>query len=92
MMLALLVTISNSDQISLRVRRTIPQPGIKRVLAFVFFNGAAGGLVWVAHDSGCDLFRSQGGGLDSFPDHRAGFRRQTAIGSPSPRPMPLPTR
>ena len=47
MMLALLVTISNSDQISPRVRRKIPPPGIRRVLAFVFFNGAAGGLVWV---------------------------------------------
>jgi hypothetical protein len=48
MMFALLVTISNSDQISQRVRRTIPQSGLKRVLAFVFFNGAAGGLIWVA--------------------------------------------
>jgi len=48
MMFALLVTISNSDQISLRVRRTIPRSGLKRALAFVFFNGAAGGLVWVA--------------------------------------------
>lgn len=47
MMLALLVTISNSDQISPRVRRKIPPPGIRRLLAFVFFNGAAGGLVWV---------------------------------------------
>ena len=48
MMFALLVTISNSDQISLRVRRTIPKSGVKRALAFVFYNGAAGGLVWVA--------------------------------------------
>jgi hypothetical protein len=48
MMFALLVTISNSDHISLRVRRAIPQAGLKRALAFVFFNGAAGGLVWVA--------------------------------------------
>jgi len=48
MMFALLVTISNSDQISLRVRRAIPQAGLKRAPAFVFFNGAAGGLVWVA--------------------------------------------
>jgi len=48
MMFALLVTISNYDQISLRVRRTIPQSRLKRALAFVFFNGAAGGLVWVA--------------------------------------------
>jgi hypothetical protein len=48
MMLALLVTISNSDQLSLRVRRTIPQSRLKRLFAFIFFNGAAGGLVWVA--------------------------------------------
>jgi hypothetical protein len=48
MMIALLVVISNSDQLSLRVRRLIPQAGWKRALAFVFYNGAAGGLVWVA--------------------------------------------
>jgi hypothetical protein len=48
MMFALLVTISNSDQISMRVRRIIPKSGVKRALAFIFFNGAAGGLVWVA--------------------------------------------
>jgi len=47
MMLALLVTVSNSDQLSLRVRWRIPQSGFRRVLAFVFFNGAAGGLIWV---------------------------------------------
>ncbi|MEI9960736.1 MAG: hypothetical protein WDM76_06290 [Limisphaerales bacterium] len=48
MIFALLVTISNSDQISLRVRRAIPQSGLKHALAFVFFNGAAGGLVWIS--------------------------------------------
>ncbi|HEX3890498.1 MAG TPA: hypothetical protein VHX90_06565, partial [Verrucomicrobiae bacterium] len=48
MMFALLVTISNSDQLSLRVRRTIPQSRLKRLFAFIFFNGAAGGLVWAA--------------------------------------------
>jgi hypothetical protein len=47
MVMALLVTISNSDQLSLRVRRTIPSSGLKRFLAFFFFNGAAGGLLWV---------------------------------------------
>ena len=47
MMFALLVTVSNSDQLSLRVRRTIPPSRWKRALAFLFFNGAAGGLVWV---------------------------------------------
>lgn len=44
---ALLVVIGNSDSISQRVRRTIPQSPMKRAAAFLFFNGAAGGLVWV---------------------------------------------
>jgi hypothetical protein len=48
MLFSLLVVISNSDQISQRVRRAIPQPAWKRFLAFLFYNGAAGGLVWVA--------------------------------------------
>ena len=41
-MFALLVVISNADQLSLRVRRTIPPRGLKRAAAFLFFNGAAG--------------------------------------------------
>jgi len=48
MVLALLVVVSNSDQLSLRVRRRIPAGGIKRGFAFLFFNGAAGGLLWAA--------------------------------------------
>ncbi|MEJ0091562.1 MAG: hypothetical protein WDM80_17675 [Limisphaerales bacterium] len=48
MTISLLVTISNQDQLSLRVRSKIPQTGVKRIGAFIFFNGAAGGLVWVA--------------------------------------------
>jgi hypothetical protein len=45
---ALLVVISNSDQFSLRVRRKIPGSRLKRCCAFLFFNGAAGGLCWLA--------------------------------------------
>jgi hypothetical protein len=45
---ALVVTISNHDQLSLRVRRTIPRSGPLRLLAFFFYNGAAGGLLWIA--------------------------------------------
>ena len=45
---ALLVVISNAEKLSLRVRRTIPQSGFKRFFAFFFFNGAAGGLLWIA--------------------------------------------
>jgi len=48
MMFALLVTISNHDLLSQRVRRKIPQSQLKRFFAFFFFNGAAGGLIWVA--------------------------------------------
>jgi hypothetical protein len=48
MLLSLLVTISNSDTLSPRVRRTIPTSRFKRALAFLFYNGAAGGLIWVA--------------------------------------------
>jgi hypothetical protein len=45
---ALVVTISNHDQLSVRVRRTIPRFAVPRLLAFCFYNGAAGGLIWVA--------------------------------------------
>jgi hypothetical protein len=48
MMCSLLVTISNQDQLGLRVRRTIPASRSGRFFAFFFFNGAAGGLLWVA--------------------------------------------
>jgi hypothetical protein len=44
---AMIVVISNYDQLSLRVRRQIPAAAGKRALAFLFYNGAAGGLVWV---------------------------------------------
>jgi ABC-type transport system involved in multi-copper enzyme maturation permease subunit len=43
---ALLVSVSNHDQLSLRVRRTIPRSRPKRMLAFCFYNGAAGGVIW----------------------------------------------
>ena len=56
MIFSLLVTISNSDAISLRVRRDIPRSRLKRAVAFLFFNGAAGGLIWVALISGLTFF------------------------------------
>jgi hypothetical protein len=46
MVISLLVVISNSDRLSLRVQRDIPASPVKRAFAFVFFNGAAGGLIW----------------------------------------------
>jgi len=66
MMLALLVTISNSDPISPRVRRSIPAPRIKRIFAFIFFNGAAGGLIWVGLILAATYFASVTI-ADSFP-------------------------
>jgi hypothetical protein len=48
MAVALVVVISNQDQLSLRVRRKIPASSAKRALAFLFYNGAAGGLVWIS--------------------------------------------
>ncbi len=48
MAFALVVVISNNDQLSLRVRRKIPASRVKRTLAFLFYNGAAGGIIWVA--------------------------------------------
>jgi hypothetical protein len=56
MFFSLLVVISNADQLSQRVRRTIPAMRLKRAFAFLFFNGAAGGLVWVALISLLTLF------------------------------------
>jgi hypothetical protein len=53
--LALLVVISNSDQLSSRVRRNIPASGLKRFFAFFFFNGAAGGLLWLGAILGVTL-------------------------------------
>lgn len=45
---SLVVIVSNNDILSLRVQRTIPERLPARSLAFLFYNGAAGGLVWAA--------------------------------------------
>jgi hypothetical protein len=44
---SLAVTVSNDDRLSTRVLRTIPGGGLKRALAFLFYNGAAGGICWI---------------------------------------------
>jgi hypothetical protein len=44
---ALLLVVSSHDELSLRVRRRIPRSKWKRALAFLFFNGAAGGIIWI---------------------------------------------
>lgn len=46
--LSLVVIVSNQDTLSVRVQRTVPERMPKRALAFLFYNGAAGGLVWLA--------------------------------------------
>jgi len=46
--ISLVVTVSNNDTLSLRVQRTIPERPPLRALAFIFYNGAAGGLLWTA--------------------------------------------
>jgi hypothetical protein len=56
LIMALVVVISNRDELSLRIRRQIPGNPLKRALAFLFFNGAAGGLVWIALLAGATYF------------------------------------
>lgn len=43
---ALLAVISESEQVSVRVQLTIPKRWWARVLAFLFYNGSGGGLLW----------------------------------------------
>lgn len=45
-MLSLLIAASEGDDQSVRIRRTIPESGPKRGLAFFFYSGTAGGLAW----------------------------------------------
>ena len=45
---SLVVIVSNNDTLSVRVQWTVPERLPLRALAFVFYNGAAGGLVWAA--------------------------------------------
>ncbi|MBI5800963.1 MAG: hypothetical protein HZA92_09615 [Verrucomicrobia bacterium] len=42
----LLVSVSEGDDVSARIRRTIPISINKRALAFFFYSGSAGGLAW----------------------------------------------
>jgi hypothetical protein len=46
--ISLVVIVSNQDALSVRVQRTIPDRALPRLAAFLFYNGAAGGLVWLA--------------------------------------------
>ena len=68
---AMAVVVSNQDQLSLRVRAGIPAHPLKRAFAFLFFNGAAGGLVWLALLSGTTFF------ISSWFLRRVGFSSMT---------------
>ena len=46
LILALLISVSEGDDVSVRIRRTIPESNSKRALAFFFYSGSAGGLAW----------------------------------------------
>ncbi len=46
-LVGMLIAVSEGDELSIRVRRTIPENPFKQVIAFVFYSGAAGGLVWI---------------------------------------------
>lgn len=41
-----LICICERDRLSLRIRRTVPRSLVGRVLAFPFYTGAAGALIW----------------------------------------------
>lgn len=46
LVLALLISVAEGDDQSVRIRRTIPESGAKRAAAFFLFSGTAGGLAW----------------------------------------------
>ena len=41
-----MISVSESDKPSIRIRRTIPRGKLKRWLAFFFYSGSAGGMMW----------------------------------------------
>ncbi len=48
-MIAMLLALSEREELSLRVRRMIPRgPRLRRGLAFLFYNGPVGGFWWAA--------------------------------------------
>ena len=45
---ALMFSVSERDEIGLRVRETIPRSRGRRALAFLFYSGSAGGFLWAS--------------------------------------------
>lgn len=71
---ALILVISNHDQLSLRVQRAIPASRLAQAWAFLFYNGAAGGLVWVFLITGTTFALSttlMASGPEWFPGFRS---------------------
>ncbi len=45
---AMIVSVSERDLLGPRVRRQIPRSGLRRLLAFLFYSGSAGGFLWAS--------------------------------------------
>ena len=54
-MFAFLAAVSEPNHYSLRVRRDIPKSVPRRVLAYFFYNGASGGLLWAVAGVGSTI-------------------------------------
>jgi hypothetical protein len=52
----LLVAVSERDRIGPRIARTVPRSWLRRPLAFLFYTGSAGGVVWSCLMIGLTLF------------------------------------
>jgi len=59
--LAVLVALSENHALSSRVRRAIPQNRFVRGLAFLFYNGPAGGTQWTVIMAACTVLLAYGG-------------------------------
>jgi len=82
LVLALLIAIAEGDDQSVRIRRTIPESGPKRALAFLFYSGTAGGLAWTvllaATTIGATWVLTQSSVLDSMSPWLGGGRIRRA--------------
>ncbi|MDE0020599.1 MAG: hypothetical protein OXT69_04375 [Candidatus Poribacteria bacterium] len=45
---AMIVSVSERDFLGPRVRRQIPRSGLRRLFAFLFYSGSAGGFLWAS--------------------------------------------
>ena len=79
----LLVAVSERDRIGPRIARTVPRSRLRRPLAFLFYTGSAGGVVWSCLMIGltllalivCDVARFSG-----YPVAIAAERTQAMLG------------